>query len=84
MQLLRFTAKWCGPCKVLATEFEKVNTNIPIKVIDIDDDEARYAERYCVMALPTTIYVDEDGEELARFVGLRNCNEIAKFITGVE
>ena len=30
MKVLKFSASWCGPCKMLARNLEDVNTNIPI------------------------------------------------------
>ena len=35
-KILRFTASWCAPCKVMAEILEHVETTLPIEVVDID------------------------------------------------
>jgi len=39
MKILRFTAVWCEPCKMLARNLENITTQVPIQVIDIDQEE---------------------------------------------
>jgi thiol:disulfide interchange protein len=72
--LLRFTANWCPPCKVMdATVWpnEKVASTVAARVIpvkiDIDDPAAQaVAEKYGVRTIPTLIMVDAAGKESAR------------------
>lgn len=66
-RVLRFTASWCGPCKMLAKTLEEVNTIIPIEVIDIDDQQDLAVE-YGVRGVPTLIMLDEN-VEVKRLVG---------------
>ncbi len=35
-KIVRFTASWCGPCKMLAKTLEEVDSKLPIEVVDID------------------------------------------------
>ena len=37
-KVIRFTASWCQPCKMLAKTLEDVHTNLPIEIVDIDKD----------------------------------------------
>ena len=60
-KVLRFTASWCGPCKVLATTLEDVKTSIPIEVIDIDEKQD-IAIEYGVRGVPTLVMLDENVE----------------------
>lgn len=39
MKVLRFTAVWCEPCKMLAKNLDNVTTQVPIQVLDIDKEE---------------------------------------------
>ena len=69
-KVLRFTASWCGPCKMLAKTLEEVNTIIPIEVIDIDDQQDLAVE-YGVRGVPTLIMLDEN-VEVKRLVGMNS------------
>ena len=68
LQLLVFSAKWCGPCRASAPIFEKFseqNPGIPVTKIDVDDNPDLVAE-YGVMSVPTTIILKQ-GVEKTRF-----------------
>jgi thioredoxin 1 len=67
-RVLRFTASWCQPCKALAQQLEEINTNLPIEVIDIDDNQA-LAMEYGIRSVPTLIMMDEN-VEVKRRTGL--------------
>lgn len=60
-RILRFTASWCQPCKALAKQLEEINTNLPIEVIDIDDNQA-LAMDYGIRSVPTLVMLDENVE----------------------
>ena len=66
-KVIRFTASWCGPCKMLAKTLENVKTDVPIEVIDIDDNPS-VAMEYGIRSVPTLI-MTEDGSVLKRQVG---------------
>ena len=34
-KIIRFTAEWCQPCKMLSKQLETMDLNLPIDVIDI-------------------------------------------------
>jgi thioredoxin 1 len=60
-RVLRFTASWCQPCKALAQQLEEINTNLPIEVIDIDDNQA-LAMEYGIRSVPTLVMLNENVE----------------------
>lgn len=62
-----FTAKWCGPCQMLAPKMEELAKEIPVEKIDVDEQPAM-AEKYNVVSIPTIIVV-VDGEEKERKIG---------------
>lgn len=53
-----FYATWCGPCKMLAPEIEKLadeyGDKVPVVKIDVDK-EAELAQRYGIVSIPTLI-----------------------------
>lgn len=67
MKILKFTAPWCGPCKMMAPTieaFKQENKDVEIIDIDVDVDEAT-TKKYKVMGVPTFIVVDEEGNKVA-------------------
>jgi thioredoxin 1 len=60
-RVLRFTASWCQPCKALAQQLEEINTNLPIEVIDIDNNQA-LAMEYGIRSVPTLVMLNENVE----------------------
>lgn len=83
MKLLKFYAHWCGPCKVQGSLLKGLS--IPIQEIDVEEENNEdCVDAYSVMSLPTLIVVDEDGNELKRFVGLTQKEDIEKFISDGE
>jgi len=77
-KVLRFTASWCGPCKMLARNLEDINTNIPIEVIDIDVFQDTAVE-YGIRGVPTLVMVDEN-VEVKRLVGMQSLKELETWI----
>lgn len=59
MILLDFYANWCGPCKRLTPELEKMENDFPnIKFFKIDVDEFQnLSEEYKITCMPTIIFI---------------------------
>jgi thioredoxin 1 len=73
IQVKKFYATWCGPCKVLTPLMENVKSkfsNVNFEDIDI---EVQYevAQKYYVRSVPTVI-IEKDGEEVQRFTGVQS------------
>ncbi len=72
IQVLDFSATWCGPCQQLAPYFEKWEQKYAsaatFKKIDIDDNQ-EMAEEYDITAVPTIVILDHNDKELARITG---------------
>jgi thiol-disulfide isomerase/thioredoxin len=79
--VIRFTASWCGPCKVYAPTFEKVASQTPgveFQTIDVDSNDPRIIE-YGVRGIPTTVIIENNGTP-KRISGNLSENQLKDFI----
>ena len=72
--LVDFYANWCGPCKMIAPELEKVESSINVVKVDVDKFES-IAREYGVMSIPTLILF-ENGKEVRRNIGFIDKSKI--------
>jgi thioredoxin 1 len=77
MKILKFGASWCGACKALDRELNKLKY-IPIEYINVDDDKSESKVlQYTVKNLPTLLIVKEE-KILYRFSGIITADKIQK------
>ena len=77
--LLDFHASWCGPCRKMRPEVEKlVQKGYPVKSVDIDRSP-ELSDRYKVKAVPTFVIIDSKGKALARTSGAMPAAQLAAF-----
>lgn len=75
MKILKFSASWCGPCRVFANTFKKVSEmekykDIEFKSIDIEEDEGElYVEKYNIRSVPTILLLDENDNIIYKLSG---------------
>ena len=69
MEVLRFTASWCQPCKALAQQLNELELNEYITVIDIDE-QPEIAKQYGVKTVPMLMVMDNN-KEVSRLRGVR-------------
>jgi len=82
MKILRFTASWCEPCKALSKTIDRIDTEVPIQVIDIDD-QPELAQHFNIRSVPTLVKIDEDKKEVERTVGMATQSDLDKFINSL-
>ena len=66
-KILYFTAPWCEPCKVLRPRIEKLATELPIQIINVDTNKAT-CDKYGVKSVPCVIITMND-YGIGRIVG---------------
>lgn len=75
VQLLDFSAGYCGPCQQMVPILQSMeHAGYPIRQIDITEDP-ELAKRFKVERIPTLVLMVE-GKEIERFVGLRSKEEL--------
>lgn len=71
VELLYFTAAWCGPCKAMKQPIAELQSEgYTITKIDVDQQRA-LANQYGVQAMPTFVIL-RGGSVVDRFVGARS------------
>ena len=79
INVIRFTASWCSPCRALAPIMDEVknemqsNTEIRFSVIDIDADRTS-ASNYSIRSVPTVI-IENNGVVVQQIVGVKSKSE---------
>jgi len=80
--LIDFWAAWCGPCKMMAPEFEKAAAAIEprARLVKLNvDEEPAVAGRFNVRSIPTLVLALH-GRELARSAGARSAAQLIQWV----
>ena len=79
--IVDFFAEWCGPCKMISAELEKME-NIKIIKVNVDDHE-ELAQTHGVMSIPT-VEIYKNKEMVERFIGFKTKEEIEEIIMNLN
>ncbi len=81
MQLLKFQASWCQPCKMLSKVIEDVKHPLveTVQEIDIDENMTK-AQEFGIRGVPTMVLLDDEGKEIKRVSGMMNETQLMKFL----
>lgn len=76
MKVLKFFTEFCSPCRTMAVQLAELG----LEVEDVNAIKRRdLVGKYSVMAVPTLIKVDEDGNEIARLRGAQSTDKLKEF-----
>ncbi|CAN5558329.1 thioredoxin [soil metagenome] len=76
--IVDFWAEWCGPCRLVHPELEKIQDEYgaAVRIVKLNIDEAPgVAAKYGIMSIPT-IALFRDGEREAQIIGARPKEDI--------
>lgn len=80
--LVKFGAQWCGPCRMVDKELDKLaeQGNLQAKIIEVDvDSNPNLARRYKVGGIPHMVLV-RSNEVLDQQIGYLSADEIEEWI----
>jgi thioredoxin 1 len=74
IELKKFEADWCGPCRMLKPTFQKLEetfgNSIKFSYINVDESQDE-AAKYSIRSIPAVVIV-KDGNEVNRLVGVQS------------
>lgn len=79
IEVLKFSATWCGPCRVLAHNLEGVEG---ITSVDIDQD-METARQHNVRNVPLLVF-KKNGKEVHRSVGVISKEKYQSIVTEIN
>ena len=77
-----FWADWCGPCKMMAPQFEQATTELEpeVRLAKLDTEAAQgTAARFSIRSIPTLVLF-RDGREIARQPGAMGAADIVRWV----
>jgi len=80
-QVIRFTAAWCGPCKMYAPTFERVaseTAGVQFKTVDVDSGDPLVME-LGIRNVPTTVVL-ENGKVVQKQSGMIGAEQLKQLI----
>ncbi len=80
MKILKFSADWCGPCKMLQKTLDELVLPYPVESIDIDKQPDLTGE-FGIRGVPTMVLLTSEGAEQRRLVGGKSKADIMEWLS---
>lgn len=81
--IVDFWAPWCGPCKMMAPNFERSATKFPLKMLYIKvntENEQGLGARFGIRSIPT-LMIFKEGKEVYRNSGALDENSLNNLVS---
>ncbi|MBU1659786.1 thioredoxin TrxC, partial [bacterium] len=81
--IVDFWAPWCGPCKMMAPNFEKSATKFPLKILFTKvntENEQNLGARFGIRSIPTLI-IFKQAKEVYRVSGALDEASLSKLVS---
>jgi len=90
MKIVKISAEWCGPCKVLAPIFEELKNELESENLTFEvvtEDDKRFSEissKFGIRSIPTVLIMDDyDITLYSRITGLKTKDEYKNTILDI-
>jgi len=87
IEILKFGAEWCKPCKrqdAVLEEIAETHPEVTIRDIDVEEEGNRELKRrFEPRALPTTVVLRDD-EPVKQFTGFVDTDELNAALNAIE
>ena len=80
--LVDFFAEWCGPCKMLIPNLEKLSEEFEVIKVNVDEFP-ELARRYGIMSIPT-LYVFKKGELVSKKIGYLEFDQLNEWMKSLK
>ena len=77
--LVDFYADWCGPCKMLAPNLEKLGDTYNVIKVNVDEFED-IARKYAIMSIPA-LYLFKDSEVIDKRIGYQEFEDLKDWLS---
>ncbi len=77
-KVYKFSATWCGPCKMLTKTLSTIESPVEVEEVDIDANPD-LTRQYNIRGVPTLVLIEDD-TELKRKVGIMSGPEFLEWV----